>query len=115
MKSLGATTVVDRNAPNPSAELAKAARGTPVDVVYDAISLKDTQNIGWDVLASGGTLVLVLPPLVDRAKYADKKIVDDVYANVHMPHLRQLGIRLYAALTKLVETGDIRVRFLASS
>ena len=59
--------------------------------------------------------MLVLPPLVDRAKYADKKIVDDVYANVHMPHLRQLGIRLYAALSKLIETRDIKVRFLPFS
>lgn len=109
LESLGANIVVDRKAVDIQAELARAANGIPIDVVFDAISLPDTQALGWDVLAPGGTLTLLIPPTIDRAKYADKKVVDDIQGNVHTPHLRALGTSLYSALPRLIETGAIKV------
>lgn len=109
LESLGATAVVDRKVADVRAELTKAAKGAPIDVVYDAISLQDTQEVAWDVLAPSGTLVLVLPPSVERAKYVNKKVVDDVFGNVHAPHLRALGVSLYKALPRLIETSAIKV------
>lgn len=86
-----------------------AAKGAPIEVVFDTISLQDTEAVGWDVLAPGGTLVQVQRPTVDREKYPDKKIVDDIFGDVHQPHLRALGVSLYKALPHLIETGVIKV------
>lgn len=110
LKSIGATTVVDRKAQNLQAEINKAVKGVPIDVVLDAISLEDTQSLAWDVLAPDGTLVLLLDATVDRSKYPKKMIVNDIYGSVHAPHLRALGVSLYAALPKLIETRAIKVR-----
>lgn len=111
LESLGASVVVDRNASNLKEEIAKAANGQPIDVVFDAVSLDDTQQLGWDILASNGTLVLVRSPKIDRRKYADKKIVDDVFGSVYTPRLRSLGVSLYKALPGLIEAGKIKVCF----
>ncbi|KAF7338047.1 GroES-like protein [Mycena venus] len=59
LKSLGATTVIDRSAPDVAAQILAAARG-PVKYVVDAISLKPTQLLGVEVLQPKGKLVLVL-------------------------------------------------------
>lgn len=110
LKSLGASAVVDRNASDVRGELIKAASGSQIDVVFDAVSLDDTQSVGWDVLAPGGTLVLVQAPTIDREKYADKKVVDNIFGNVYYPHLRSLGVSLYKALPGLIESGKLKVR-----
>lgn len=113
LESLGATVVIDRNARDVRSEIIKAAKGSPISVVYDAISLEETQSVGWDILSSQGTLILVLPPTIDRAKYADKYVIDDIFANVNRPHLRTLGVSLYKALPALIETKKIKVCYLS--
>ena len=47
LKSLGATHVIDRSLPASTiaAEVEKIADGKPVELVYDAISLLDTQAL----------------------------------------------------------------------
>ena len=112
LESIGATAVVDRKASDLRIELIKAAKGGPIDFVFDAISLEETYNVAWDVLGPGGTLVLVLEATIDRAKYPDKKIVDDIAGNVYWPQRRTLGVSLYAALPKLIEAGAIKVHNL---
>lgn len=76
-------------------------------VVLDAMSLPDTQAVGWDVPAPNGTLVRILPPRIDRVAYPGMKVVDDIYDNVHASQLRPLGIALYAQLPQLIAVGDI--------
>lgn len=111
LEALGATTVIDRKSPDLRNEILKAAKGSPIEFVYDAISEEDTESVGLDVLTPNGTLVIVLsPPKFDPTKYADKKVVDDIQANVHLPHLRALGVSLYKALPELLESGKVKVR-----
>lgn len=60
LKSLGATTVIDRSAPDVAAQILVAAGGA-VKYVVDAISLPPTQLLGVEILQRQGKLVLVLP------------------------------------------------------
>ena len=61
LKSLGATHVLDRRlAPEAIlAELQKITGGAPIEYVYDAISLPDTEPLAYDALAPGGALTVV--------------------------------------------------------
>ncbi|KAJ7097749.1 chaperonin 10-like protein [Mycena belliarum] len=59
VKSLGASTVIDRSAPDAAAQILAAAGG-PVKYVVDSISLAPTQILAVDVLQSQGKLVLEL-------------------------------------------------------
>lgn len=108
-KSLGVSTFVDRKASNFQEELIKAINGAKVDVVFDAVSLDDTQSLGWDILAPGGALILTQAPTIDREKYPDKKVVDDICGNVYNPHLRHLAVSMYKALPGLLESGKLKV------
>lgn len=103
---LGATHFIDRKA-DVVAEVAKIT-SSPVEFVYDAVSLEGTQTAAWDLLAPNGLLILVLPALVDEAKYSDKKIIY-IFGNVHAPPNRELGKSLYAKLNTLLAEGAIKV------
>ena len=83
---------------------------TPIELIYDTVSEANTQNQAWDLLSPGGTLVIILPPQVDKGKYKDKTLIDNVFGNVHAPHARQLGISLYSKLSSLLERGAVKVR-----
>ena len=107
VKSLGATHLIDRKA-DVIAEVKKIT-DKPIEIVYDAISEKATQEQAWEILAPGGTLILVLGAEVDKEKYKDKHIVN-VFGSVHAPELRKLGVSLYSKLTQLLADGDIKVR-----
>lgn len=104
--SLGATDFIDRNA-DVIAEVKKTT-SSPIEYVYDAVSIQDTQNTGWDLLAPKGTLILVLGGKVDLAKYKDKKVVNP-YGNVHAEPNRALGKELYGRLNGLLANGLIKV------
>ena len=109
LKSLGATHVLDRALPPDAikAELPKLTGGKPIEFVYDAISLADTQALAYDVLAPGGVLLLVLPDAIppELKKEGDGKKVVGVFGNVHTPENRQVGVALYAHLTEWLEKG----------
>lgn len=67
VKALGATHIIDRNA-DVVAEVQKIV-SKPVEIVFDTVSEKTTQEQGWEILAPGGTLVVLLDPIVDKTKY----------------------------------------------
>ena len=106
VKSLGATHIVDRKA-DVVAEVKKLT-DKPIEVIYDAISDKVTQRQAWEILAPGGTLILVGAAEVDKDKYKDKHTVG-VFGSVHTQELRKLGVSLFSKLTQLLENGDIKV------
>ena len=58
--------MLDRSLPPSSIvdEIQKIAGGKPVEYVYDAISLADTEVLGYDALAPGGTLIIVLDDVI---------------------------------------------------
>ncbi|KAJ7709573.1 GroES-like protein [Mycena rosella] len=73
LKSLGATAVIDRSAPDVAAQILAAAGG-PVKYVVDSISLPPTQLLGVEILQPQGKLVLVLrtqPPTQAAAEAKD--------------------------------------------
>ncbi|RPD72425.1 GroES-like protein [Lentinus tigrinus ALCF2SS1-7] len=63
LKSLGAQHVLDRSMTSTAilAELPKLTGGKPIVFAYDAISEADTQNLAYDALAAGGSMVVTLP------------------------------------------------------
>lgn len=81
----------------------------PIKYVYDSIALKDTQEPAYEVLAPGGTIILVLPFAVDEAKVDKSKTVVQVHGSAHDPAQREVGVSLYKNLTKLLEDGHIKV------
>ncbi|KAL5525561.1 hypothetical protein ACEPAG_6897 [Sanghuangporus baumii] len=105
--SLGATHVIDRRASDVPAKITEALNNAPVKLIFDAVSDKSTQNQAWDLLASGGQLVLVLAEEVDKEKYKDKIIVA-VQGTSHYPPGRALVVSLLGKLTKLLEDGVIK-------
>ena len=103
----------------PLSELAatlKSITSEPIKLVYDAISLPETQAAAYDALAPGGTLVLVLRSTIEERKQKDGKEVEvvQVYGNAHDPGARAVGVKLYGVLTGLLEVGDTKVRDASS-
>jgi NADPH:quinone reductase-like Zn-dependent oxidoreductase len=107
VKSLGATHVIDRATPLASA--VTSITSEPVKIVYDAISEEDTQSIAYDVLAPGGTFIIVLPLTVKEEKVEKSKDVALVFGTAHDPNQRALGVSMYQNLTALLESGEIKV------
>lgn len=82
----------------------------PIETIYDAVSIPDTQNIAYDILAPGGCLVLVLGDAIDKDKKTSAKRVVQVSGNTNRPETnRRLGRSLYSKLTEMLEDGDIQV------
>ncbi|KAG6879794.1 hypothetical protein C0992_011592 [Termitomyces sp. T32_za158] len=107
LKSLGATNVLDRKLPTAEldAEIRKIT-SKPIEFVYDAVSLPETQATGYSILANGGTLVLVLSPVVQAVEGKNVVTCLGIWT---LPHSKDLGEQFYASLMKLLETGDIKV------
>ncbi|TFK87156.1 GroES-like protein [Polyporus arcularius HHB13444] len=112
LKSLGATHVLDRSLPASEllAQIARLTGGIAPEIVYDAISLPDTQSLAYDALAPGGVLLLVLPENIP----AEKKTQDDgkkvivVMGNFHRPENRALGVELFKRLEEWLAKGWVK-------
>ena len=109
LKSLGATHVIDRNADLISS--VKAITSDPIQYVFDAVALKPTQEVAYEVLAPGGTLILVLDFVLDDTKVDKTKRVVRIFGTAHDVAQNTLAVSLYKNLTKLLESGDIKVCF----
>ncbi|PCH39324.1 GroES-like protein [Wolfiporia cocos MD-104 SS10] len=109
LRGLGATHVLDRKL---SAEQLKAQvssiTSASIQIVYDAISEADTQVAAYDLVSSGGTLVLVLANSIPESKRASDRKIVNVYGNVNAPDNRATGASLYKQLTRLLENGSIK-------
>lgn len=110
LKSLGATHVFDRSTSVSDIITAIGQiTSTPVMVVYDAISDADTQNLCYEVVASGGQVVIGLPPAIEESKLTPTKRIVQVFGSAHVPEQKPVGISLYQKVTELVANGDIKV------
>lgn len=105
LKSLGATHVIDRKLD--IAGEVKKIFSSPPQLIYDAIS-GDTQEQAWEILAPGGTLLLVHFPR-DGLKNptTDGKKVFNVFGSAHAQ--REFSVPLYAHLSEYVASGKIVV------
>ena len=115
LQSLGAAHVLDR-ALTPAAllsEIAKAARGAPLEYAYDAVSDAMTLRVAHDALAPGGGLVSVAGPGTDLRECADGKRVVTPFASFLLPANRALGGEVYARLEGWLRDGTLVVSVLA--
>ena len=118
LKSLGATHVIDRTLPLSSLKaVIQQITDQPVKYGFGAIATPEIQNALcddalYDVIALGGQLVLVGQPAIDEKKSAEDKYIARVFADVQMPAQIEVGRGLYAHITVMLESGDIRVRLL---
>lgn len=111
-KSFGATHVVDRALPRAAlvSEIQRIAGG-PIGVVYDAISVPGTKDVGYDVLAPGGSLIIVVPGSADGHKLPDgDKNVVTAMGLISLPEHLEFGAKLAREAEKLLEQGLIKVR-----
>lgn len=68
------------------------------------------QDLAYDLVASGGTVVSVLPSQIPQEKLTpDKKFVT-VNGNFRTPEKRALGVSLYSRLPELLASGELKVR-----
>ena len=116
LKSLGATHVLDRSLPASAilAEIQTITGGKPVEYVFDAISITDTEALAYDALAPGGTLILVLGDVIPAEKKRagdnlNKRVVQS-HGAVHFPENRAVGVEFYKRLSEWLRTGVIVVR-----
>ncbi|KAG8218887.1 chaperonin 10-like protein [Butyriboletus roseoflavus] len=105
--SLGATHVLDRKLSTAilREQVAKITN-TPITYIFDAVSLQETQQSAFSLLAPGGTLVVVTQPQVNGEE-GNKKVLM-VVGSFHFPQNRALGARFSIALTKWLAEGVIR-------
>ncbi|KAI0760964.1 GroES-like protein [Trametes elegans] len=112
LRSLGAAHVLDRTL-SPAAilaELPKLTQGKPLEFVFDAIAVADTQALGYDALAPGGALIVVNPdevPAEKKKAAGESKRVVNVFGIVHLPENREVGVELFKRLTEWLEKGII--------
>lgn len=111
MKSLGATHVIDRI--EPISDLPTTIKGItdePIRIIYDAVSRVETENVAYDILASGGKMIVLANFAVDKSKVTPDKEILVVNGNFRGPAQRQVGIKLYATLTEFLALSEIKVR-----
>ncbi|KAG1814079.1 chaperonin 10-like protein [Suillus variegatus] len=108
LKSLGATHVLNRHLP---ADVVKAAINgftkEPIKYVYDAISLPETQQIGWSILDAKGCLVLTLPPVVQEDAGKERKAIR-TFGSPHVTENKELCKGSWAILSQWLEAGTIK-------
>ncbi|RDB28572.1 Enoyl reductase LovC [Hypsizygus marmoreus] len=107
LKSLGATHIIDRTIPlsNLSNEITKITTA-PIELVYDAVASEETQQTGYDILADGGHLVMILSQKFKAS--SAKKTTFNFFGSWSDPQRRELGVALHGVLTGLLEQGLIK-------
>jgi hypothetical protein len=107
---LGATHVIPRSVPlsSLSSEVAKIT-SEPVEIVFDSISLAETQLAGIDVLAPNGTIVVLLAPTQDAKDKAGAKEFGHVFGSFSPPATRSMGHALAERLPTYIADGLLKV------
>ncbi|GJE89859.1 zinc-binding alcohol dehydrogenase family protein [Phanerochaete sordida] len=106
VQTLGATHAVERG--TALASTVQGITSKPIKYAFDTVSLPDTQNAAYEVLAPGGTLVIDLPDAVDSTRRTPDKEVGMIFGSPWLPAQREVGKALYANLTALLEAGEIK-------
>ncbi|KAG2087811.1 chaperonin 10-like protein [Suillus discolor] len=108
LKSLGATHVLNRHL---SADVVKAAidgfTKNPIKYVYDAISLPETQRVGWSILDAKGCLVLTLPASVKEDEGKERQVIV-TFGSPHAKENKELCKGSWAILSQWLEAGTIK-------
>ena len=110
LKTLGATHVVDRKVSSAdlASEVNAITQNVPIKYVVDSISTADTQQSGYDLLASGGKLVIFLPIAVKKTD--DKEVFHVLGTSAHPANAKLLESLYHDNLERLLREGDIKVK-----
>jgi NADPH:quinone reductase-like Zn-dependent oxidoreductase len=106
---LGASHVFDRDA---NVETIQSAFPTPVDLVFDTISIDSTQSLAFDVLTTpspvpGARLSIVLNPVdsLKKKNAEDKIVVDEIFGSSQM--FRDLSVPFWKKIAQWIEQGKL--------
>jgi len=96
IKALGADLILSRDLTSAQI-LAEVSQATsePTTSVFDAISYPTTQKLGAELLAPGGTIGTVLPPVLSASELEGGKKVVHILGAPRMPHNIELVDSLY--------------------
>ncbi|KZT20586.1 GroES-like protein [Neolentinus lepideus HHB14362 ss-1] len=109
LKSLGATHVIDRRLPFEQLQTCVASLlPSKLEYVYDAISLPETQQIGYDLLSPGGYIMIVLDQSMDVDESSGKSIVR-IFGTAHDIDQREDAKAVFSHLTQLLDSKAIKV------
>lgn len=109
LETLGATHVIDRNVSGAAlaSKVNTLTQNAPIKYVVDSISSPHTQQSGYDLLASGGKLVIFLHAAVKTTN--DKDIIYAMGTSAHPPNAELLGTLYHDNLEQLLKEGAIKV------
>ena len=79
----------------------------PIEVVYDTFSSPETQSLGYDILAPGGTLAITLPSALDESKLHADKSVYFVYGAPHHPEYEEIDAGFFEVLPEYLASEEI--------
>ncbi|KAF6757063.1 chaperonin 10-like protein [Ephemerocybe angulata] len=109
LKALGATHVLDRKAPL-TKESIKSITEIPINVVYDTVSVPDTQKVAFELVEAGGQIAITLPAdstLEERAPKENKSFASIMGSKLH-PHNVELFREAWPHVTALLEEGALK-------
>jgi NADPH:quinone reductase-like Zn-dependent oxidoreductase len=90
VKNYGATHFFDRHLSSDQFNAAVSeVTDSPIGIVYDAISLPETQKIGWELLAENGILILTLAAAVEEDEGKGRKAIP-THGTPHAPENQEL-------------------------
>jgi len=113
LKTLGATHVLDRRLDSVALKKeVEAITKAPFEIIYDAIAEADTQKLGYELLAEGGTLELVWQSSLGDIS-GDKKVKGirgSPFMSGNGPILEGLNANLYQYLESgAIQTNPVEV------
>ncbi|KIJ60388.1 hypothetical protein HYDPIDRAFT_117306 [Hydnomerulius pinastri MD-312] len=108
LKRLGATHVIDRHLSFPALKQAVArVTSAPINVIYDTVSIRETQEAAWGLIGPQGRLVLTLPSVIDK-RPDDRREIVLTNGNPHTEDNWETGRQLWMNLARWLEKGDIQ-------
>ncbi|KAG2038991.1 chaperonin 10-like protein [Suillus americanus] len=108
VRDYGATHFCDRHlSENQLVAAISKVTDSPIRIVFDAISLPETQSVGWRLLAQNGILVLTLPVSVKEDEGRGRKAI---YTNgdPHLPYNYELFRNSWAMVEKWLSEGIVQ-------
>jgi NADPH:quinone reductase-like Zn-dependent oxidoreductase len=109
LEALGATNVIDRHLTRDKFTAAlQNITQQPIGIVYDVISLPETQQTAWSVVARGGTLVLTLQPVVKEEEGKGRTVIA-TYGDPHAEPNNTMCREYWIILAKWLQDGIIKV------
>lgn len=108
LKSLGATTVLDRTLSIEEliAAIKSAAGGEPIKIVWDVVRAED---LVYGAVSHGGTVISHPRCYGDKDLEAKNLTVHRVYGAFTLPENYDMGVKAYAAFGKWFASGDLKV------